>query len=294
MRRMRSSASYFNPRSRMGSDCRRTSRRSPWPDFNPRSRMGSDHPSRHHHLDQSYFNPRSRMGSDPSGVDGFTRLQISIHAPAWGATAVPSSCPSTRTFQSTLPHGERPATPVSRPSCASISIHAPAWGATIVSYRCRILVSFQSTLPHGERLLDFDSLDGVILFQSTLPHRERRRARPRQDLWSQISIHAPAWGATDKDEAETHFKEFQSTLPHGERQDCDAFTVTSFRNFNPRSRMGSDACFASTLTGRYLFQSTLPHGERPPNQHKKAGRPAYFNPRSRMGSDWGWWSRSWE
>ena len=54
-----------------------------------------------------------------------------------------------------------------------------------------------------------------------------------------ISIHAPAWGATpvyDRDDDES---EFQSTLPHGERQYRQAI-INVDMDFNPRSRMGSD------------------------------------------------------
>ena len=56
----------FNPRSRMGSDGRRTGILSEIPGFNPRSRMGSD-----------YF---------PFSLSQLRR--VSIHAPVWGATAI--------------------------------------------------------------------------------------------------------------------------------------------------------------------------------------------------------------
>ena len=78
--------SYFNPRSRMGSDTGRAG--VPWfrPHFNPRSRMGSDPACAVIVQGTSNFNPRSRMGSDYLTVDGRLRWRISIHAPAWGAT----------------------------------------------------------------------------------------------------------------------------------------------------------------------------------------------------------------
>ena len=75
------------------------------------------------------FNPRSRMGSDKCGcccarikevsihapVWGATDLTIlldhsslvSIHAPVWGATCCCMVNSSAKTFQSTLPYGER-------------------------------------------------------------------------------------------------------------------------------------------------------------------------------------------
>ena len=81
----------------------------PSPYFNPRSRMGSDGLSRQHcFLHRWHFNPRSRMGSDDT---------IAVH---------PAHLTS---FQSTLPHGERPSSD---------------------DLRSRMII-FQSTLPHGER-----------------------------------------------------------------------------------------------------------------------------------------------
>ena len=79
-------------------------------------------------------------------------IQISIHAPQWGATARRPVVCSHRKFQSTHPSGVRPRTPTSARATAyfnprtpvgcdvrrtdaghapdAISIHAPQWGAT--------------------------------------------------------------------------------------------------------------------------------------------------------------------
>ena len=55
--------------------------------FNPRSREGSDGWSLTTASMTEYFNPRSREGSDQALYDvTSTRYQISIHAPARGAT----------------------------------------------------------------------------------------------------------------------------------------------------------------------------------------------------------------
>ena len=182
---------------------------------------------------------------------GDDRGDISIHAPAWGATGVlleagaadmnfnprsrmgsdrVTSLPATRSllFQSTLPHGERPGRLEPRRRRRQISIHAPAWGAT-------------------------------------LPPLSTRR-------WIMISIHAPAWGATGQQQRLNAMWEFQSTLPHGERP---IIRLNPFRriDFNPRSRMGSDLfCHFAACIGKG-FQSTLPHGERHhPQGHVRALR----------------------
>ena len=124
------STTYFNPRSRMGSDRQASTPASGTSYFNPRSRMGSDIPPPRSLRSISYFNPRSRMGSDVIYADRCVTNDISIHAPAWGATM--SARRSTKT--------------------AHISIHAPAWGATSGSGSSDLFWSlFQSTLPHGER-----------------------------------------------------------------------------------------------------------------------------------------------
>ena len=78
--------SYFNPRSREGSD-----RPHGWPGcpaghFNPRSREGSDGPRGWRCRSRSYFNPRSREGSDLLHVIVDVDAAISIHAPVKGAT----------------------------------------------------------------------------------------------------------------------------------------------------------------------------------------------------------------
>ena len=99
---------------------------------------------------------------------------------------------------------------------------------------------------------------------------------------------------------------FQSTLPRRERPAAATGGGTGGRNFNPRSREGSDVAgrpiaasepFQSTLPRRErrassavmgkaaAFQSTLPRRERPYNRSGQLRDHRYFNPRSREGSD---------
>ena len=106
-----SSLVNFNPRSREGSDgtCRgivgikaisihapakgATSQsffsQSTYFDFNPRSREGSDFISRLTGIGLTNFNPRSREGSDSKKYHKMHIFNISIHAPAKGATPIP-------------------------------------------------------------------------------------------------------------------------------------------------------------------------------------------------------------
>ena len=57
-------------------------------DFNPRSRAGSDISGSDITLITDDFNPRSRAGSDAQAEMGRVIDEISIHAPAQGATSI--------------------------------------------------------------------------------------------------------------------------------------------------------------------------------------------------------------
>ena len=196
------------------------------------------------------FNPRSRTGSDSGYQKLWNCWDISIHAPARGATnrhqcrQFPSIYfnPRSRTgsdvgqgwhvlpptkFQSTLPHGERPNSLIRSSYLGLISIHAPARGATESE---RNQADFRDISIHaparGATLCSLAPLYPIWEFQSTLPHGERRYINSSVAQSEIISIHAPARGAT-RATRRNHRK---------------------VRNFNPRSRTGSDAgCKANRL-----------------------------------------------
>ena len=123
------------------------------PNFNPRSRTGSDSSLFKRFTPIQHFNPRSRTGSD---LLNFLWTWVN------------------HSFQSTLPHGERPGKLVI-PSM--IFYFNPRSRTGSDRYGCINRLSnfkFQSTLPHGERLPSI-----TVLIPSMI-----------------ISIHAPARGAT--------------------------------------------------------------------------------------------------
>ena len=100
---------HFNPRSREGSDYIKKDRVIKIVEFQstlPRGeRPGGDGPAERNKYD---FNPRSREGSDEFYEDFSEWLEISIHAPARGATEYNRKMMLLRSrFQSTLPRGER-------------------------------------------------------------------------------------------------------------------------------------------------------------------------------------------
>ena len=104
------------------------------------------------YLPSSRFNPRSRAGSDGRRAHHVSMAQVSIHAPARGATLSGSPVCSSSEFQSTLPRGERRFTGAQQAQKRHVSIHAPARGATrFAIYATNRDILFQSTLPRGER-----------------------------------------------------------------------------------------------------------------------------------------------
>ena len=80
-------------------------------------------------------------------------------------------------------------------------------------------------------------------------------------LEHEISIHAPAWGATSKTEYDNAIKAFQSTLPRGERRrhSLTTFKIFKFQSTLPRGERQSSSIISAVRVG---FQSTLPRGER--------------------------------
>ena len=78
-----------------------------------------------------------------------------------------------------------------------ISIHAPAWGATPLQIGAfEVSCDFNPRARVGrDSMSPMENMRGES-FQSTRPRGARRRHGERQRCRPQISIHAPAWGAT--------------------------------------------------------------------------------------------------
>ena len=97
------------------------------------------------------FNPRTRTGCDGFSWKWAPARQVSIHAPARGATSqLPKSF---KTWIVSIHAPARGATTSfsSLSSNPKVSIHAPARGATFLDARMTRQTVFQSTHPHGVR-----------------------------------------------------------------------------------------------------------------------------------------------
>ena len=191
----------------------------PMYNFNPRSREGSDSFSLNWRIFLFLFQSTLPRRERPDLSMNCTIFNIiSIHAPAKGAT----NCLSHMHLQSYYFNPRSREGSDVRLSCRAvlpwISIHAPAKGATRYNASGDDGLVFQSTLPRRERLIIPQQKKWSTVFQSTLPRRERLVSYLESDTYHNISIHAPAKGAT-------------------------CMTVTRWElqsHFNPRSREGSD------------------------------------------------------
>jgi len=230
--------------------------------------------------------PRGVRLDDPATENQI--VELSIHAPAWGATRAKGVLWRTfDRFQSTHPRGVR-RFGVSHALIAFVllSIHAPAWGATDpLKGLLPDVVDFQSTHPRGVRRI----------IERTFVHDKG------------LSIHAPAWGATRGGCSPTSTGHFQSTHPRGVRRHGRCGLVAVCEPFNPRTRVGCDY-FTVTANNGYtglsihapawgattmsissrsllIFQSTHPRGVRPGISPQAAAGCGAFNPRTRVGCD---------
>ena len=79
------------------------------------------------------FNPRSRGGSDLDMTKEIALEDVSIHAPAGGATSIPEGPRSSRTCFNPRSRGGSDVVRRSGVGGSSVSIHAPAGGATAQS-----------------------------------------------------------------------------------------------------------------------------------------------------------------
>ena len=212
--------------------------------FNPRSREGSDAAGLHTAAPVRHFNPRSREGSDvPQDLHLLSALCISIHAPAKGATGSLSRAPMMwQAFQSTLPRRERRRLSRIRTGGGTISIHAPAKGATIQPFwTAERSPVFQSTLPRRERR-DIPTPKVTPRHEISI-HAPAKGATPLASEVKQqlsISIHAPAKGATDNNRPRNACGFISIHAPAKGATSVRQTSARPSRNFNPRSREGSD------------------------------------------------------
>ncbi len=145
------------------------------------------------------FNPRTRMGCDFYNSTLRRLINVSIHAPAWGATV-------TNALRAGVPivSIHAPAWGATFKSMAiingivEVSIHAPAWGATS-RITGDIFIPFSVSIhapAWGATARPCFCAKYQPKFQSTHPHGVRPKCTSLVAIPMLVSIHAPAWGAT--------------------------------------------------------------------------------------------------
>ena len=217
----------FNPRSREGSDVAALAICDANTNFNPRSREGSDGKYLYGIRRQHHFNPRSREGSDKLVFAVTNPSNISIHAPAKGATWSRQSGLICWRFQSTLPRRERRECRYTRKQSKKYFNPRSREGSDDSGQEIPIYYwEFQSTLPRRERLCPRESFRRWTYFNP----RSREGSDAALDSLNrkmEISIHAPAKGATMEYTHSASYRQFQSTLPRRERRELAKVLQTS-------------------------------------------------------------------
>ncbi len=191
-------------------------------------------------------------------------LAVSIHAPAWGATSTayrPRAIPTR--FNPRARMGRDSLQPDHPCRCCRFNPRARMGRDEVKGINTGPGYAFQSTRPHGARPSMHGSINSSNMFQSTRPHGARRQIPATIRRSVQVSIHAPAWGATTgRTQIGMLSRKFQSTRPHGARRWQLLRPRLHVRGFNPRARMGRDHC-ANAINASLRR----------------------FNPRARMGRD---------
>ena len=159
--------------------------------------------------------------------------EVSIHAPAWGATEGLGA----------------------RAGAVRVSIHAPAWGATRRrAGRRRHVQRFNSRPRVGGDTYSSCQRAPTTWFQFTPPRGGRHRRRLGDAEQTAVSIHAPAWGATNARSEALRRYWFQFTPPRGGRRSA-TWSTTSMLGFNSRPRVGGDADHVIRDSDRRRFNS---------------------------------------
>jgi len=239
-------------------------------------------------LDQERFNSRARAGRDPGRRHPPGRRVVSIHAPARGATAPRRRAPcATHRFNSRARAGRDRTT---RPSPR--------------------MKPFQFTRPRGARHSRQRGWQaaGAARFNSRA-RAGRDQTEATETTGDDVSIHAPARGATILQAGYDRAAGFQFTRPRGARQTscCKSLAWACFnsraragrdsrrpragwprRCFNSRARAGRDCAPARPGDGNQVSIHAPARGATASLWPGRRGR--RFNSRARAGRDSSSWS----
>ena len=199
--------------------------------------MGRDTQPRQRLSLLSSFNPRARVGRDAFHTSPDESNEFQSTRPRGARRIALMGWTAGLAFQSTRPRGARPGANCSPCRPRGFNPRARV-GRDTTHMRISLWPMFQSTRPRGARPLMAASRFCADSFNP--------RARVGRDWISKacrcaytVSIHAPAWGATNSFDHCTQRPGFQSTRPRGAR-----------------------LCNSNDSALNFLFQSTRPRGAR--------------------------------
>ena len=234
----------FNPRAHVGRDRLLKIIYKRFRRFNPRAHVGRDQQVAIPRAGAYGFNPRAHVGRDYYRPPSRTaNSSVSIHAPTWGATNMPSPRLLTSSFN--------PRAHVGRDSfsghfeCVASGFNPRAHVGRDVTTPSSVLRQSKSFNPRahvGRDSLHQARRDASPCFNPRA-HVGRDEYSGGGQLSSIVSIHAPTWGATHDGLRPTHPPMFQSTRPRGARRRW-ARCRSSRSCFNPRAHVGRDPVMA--------------------------------------------------
>ena len=210
--------------------------------FNPRARVGRDRSVPVGPLPSSLFqSTRPRGARRDGGRHTLGNSGVSIHAPAWGATtADPERCCGSMSFNPRARVGRDP-----RPLRASsgrpgFNPRARVGRDEGKVFTAPIKGSFNPRARVGRDVRTYATFTAVSSFQSTRPRGARRAANLTDFSNHNVSIHAPAWGATKA--ADCRRSDPRSFNPRARvgRDSCRVHRFQRGARFNPRARVGRD------------------------------------------------------
>ena len=235
------------------------------PSFNPRARVGRDSSLTFRQALQSMFQSTRPRGARPAhNLVKIPLIFVSIHAPAWGATAA-------RGRSIRMEH---------------VSIHAPAWGATAkASQRGLLPASFNPRARVGRDFPGCFSAADTLDVSIHAPAWGATVAYLPRAVNPAVSIHAPAWGATSPAHARRRAPHCFNPRARVGRDQKQAGSRWQEVRFNPRARVGRDssACLdTKTYAGVSIH---APAWGATTSVHPYFQYPESFNPRARVGRD---------
>ena len=113
----------------------------------------------------------------------------------------------------------------------------------------------------------------------------RPACRGTSCAFCRVSIHAPAWGATNYYD---HIRSMQESFNPRTRVGCDEFPLARGRTwmgFNPRTRVGCDTPTGGKQTATEVVSIHAPAWGATPSSSAAGWRGRCFNPRTRVGCD---------